>query len=107
MTRQTTQGTPVTALYARLSKDDEQQGDSVSIENQKRILETYARDNGLTNYKFFVDAADILGLKQNHQNWGRFSPIFLLFGHFSGRNPEKCHFKTKEGSETGTERGVR
>ena len=55
MIRQTTQGTPVTALYARLSKDDEQQGDSVSIENQKRILETYARDNGLMNYRFFVD----------------------------------------------------
>ena len=55
MIRQTTQWTPVTALYARLSKDDEQQGDSVSIENQKRILETYARGNGLMNYRFFVD----------------------------------------------------
>ena len=52
MLRQTTQSTPVTALYARLSKDDEQQGDSVFIENQKRILETYARDNGLMNYRF-------------------------------------------------------
>ena len=55
MLRQATQTTPVTALYARLSKDDEQQGDSVSIENQKRILETYARDNGLMNCRFFVD----------------------------------------------------
>ena len=46
MIRQTTQLAPVTALYARLSKDDELQGESNSISNQKRILETYARDNG-------------------------------------------------------------
>ena len=55
MIRQTTQTTPVTALYARLSKDDELQGESNSISNQKRILETYARDNGFMNYRFFVD----------------------------------------------------
>ena len=42
MIRQTTQLAPVTALYARLSKDDELQGESNSISNQKRILETYA-----------------------------------------------------------------
>ena len=46
MLRQTTQTTPVTALYARLSKDDELQGESNSISNQKRILETYAREHG-------------------------------------------------------------
>ena len=55
MLRQATYTTPVTALYARLSKDDEQQGPSLSIENQKRILETYARDNGFLNCRFFVD----------------------------------------------------
>ena len=55
MLRQATYTTPVTALYARLSKDDEQQGPSLSIENQKRILESYARDNGFLNYRFFVD----------------------------------------------------
>ncbi len=55
MLRQATQITPVTALYARLSKDDELQGESLSIENQKRILETYARDNGFLNCRFFVD----------------------------------------------------
>lgn len=46
------QENPITALYARLSKDDKLQGES---QNQKRILETYARDNGLMNYRFFVD----------------------------------------------------
>ena len=54
MIRQTTQNL-ITALYARLSKDDELQGESNSISNQKRILETYARDNGFLNYRFFVD----------------------------------------------------
>ena len=33
----------ITALYERLSHDDERAGESVSIENQKRILEDYAR----------------------------------------------------------------
>ena len=55
MLRQTTQTIPVAALYARLSKDDEQQGESNSISNQKRILETYAREHGIMNYRFFVD----------------------------------------------------
>ena len=55
MLRQAIQKTPITALYARLSKDDEQQGESLSIENQKRILETFARDNGFLNCRFFVD----------------------------------------------------
>ena len=55
MLRQATYTTPVTALYARLSKDDEQQGPSLSIENQKRILETFARDNGFLNCRLFVD----------------------------------------------------
>ena len=55
MLRQATYTTPVTALYARLSKDDEQKGPSLSIENQKRILETFARDNGFLNCRFFVD----------------------------------------------------
>ncbi len=37
MIRQTTQSAPVTALYARLSKDDELQGESNSISNQALI----------------------------------------------------------------------
>ena len=39
----------ITALYERLSHDDERAGESVSIENQKRILEDYAQKNGFTN----------------------------------------------------------
>ena len=45
----------ITALYCRLSRDDESQGDSNSIKNQKTILQKYADDNGFTNAEFFVD----------------------------------------------------
>lgn len=44
--------TRMTALYCRLSRDDE---DSNSIKNQKLILQKYAEDNGFRNYSFFVD----------------------------------------------------
>ena len=53
----------ITALYERLSHDDERAGESVSIENQKRILEDYAQKNGFTNIRHFTDAAVIIGLK--------------------------------------------
>ena len=45
----------ITALYCRLSRDDELQGDSNSIINQKAILQKYADDNGFHNTMFFVD----------------------------------------------------
>ena len=45
----------ITALYARLSRDDEKEGISGSIQNQKAILEKYASDNRLPNPKFFFD----------------------------------------------------
>lgn len=45
----------ITALYCRLSRDDEQEGESNSITNQKSILERYAKENGFKNTKFFVD----------------------------------------------------
>ncbi len=66
----------VTALYCRLSRDDELQGDSNSIINQKKILQKYALEHGYTNFRFYIDASDIIGLKQNPTNGRRFSPIF-------------------------------
>lgn len=45
----------ITVLYERLSHDDEQQGESNSISNQKKILEEYANKNGLTNITHFTD----------------------------------------------------
>ncbi|MCD8294475.1 MAG: recombinase family protein, partial [Clostridia bacterium] len=45
----------ITALYERLSRDDEQQGESVSIANQKDYLETYARGRGFHNVQHYTD----------------------------------------------------
>lgn len=47
--------TKITALYERLSHDDELAGESNSIKNQKSILEGYARKNGFTNLLHFTD----------------------------------------------------
>ncbi len=44
-----------TILYARLSQDDGSQGDSNSIQNQRLMLEKYAKDNGFENVKFLYD----------------------------------------------------
>ena len=54
MNRQQNNEAPVTALYARLSRDDELQGESNSISNQKRILENYAREHGMSMCKVFL-----------------------------------------------------
>ena len=45
----------ITALYCRLSRDDEQDGLSGSIKNQQSILEKYAKENGFKNTKVFID----------------------------------------------------
>ena len=48
-------GGDATALYARLSKDDDLVGDSNSIVHQKEILAKYAKEHGFTNIEFYVD----------------------------------------------------
>lgn len=45
----------ITALYERLSRDDELQGESNSILNQKTYLESYARQQGFSNLRHFTD----------------------------------------------------
>ncbi len=45
----------ITALYERLSRDDELQGESNSITNQKEYLENYAKQHGFTHIKHFSD----------------------------------------------------
>ena len=45
----------ITLLYERLSRDDELQGESNSISNQKQMLEEYARKNGFPNPAHFTD----------------------------------------------------
>lgn len=60
-----------TALYMRLSRDDENYGDSVSIETQRTILRQYAKEQGLPvvgeygdnriRVNFYPSAGPILG----------------------------------------------
>lgn len=45
----------ITALYDRLSRDDEMSGESMSIQSQRAILGQYAKEHGFTNCRFFMD----------------------------------------------------
>ena len=53
----------IVGIYARLSRDDERAGESVSIENQKEMLSRYVREQGWTLYDYYCDEAVIIGLK--------------------------------------------
>ena len=52
-----------TALYLRLSRDDELQGESGSIQTQRMMLRQYAVEHGLTVVDEYIDAPVIIGLK--------------------------------------------
>ncbi len=62
------QSDKITALYCRLSRDDELQGDSNSIVNQKAILSKYAKENHFSNTAFFVDDG-YSGTNFNRPSW--------------------------------------
>ena len=48
-------GSKITACYDRLSQEDEQEGDSISIQNQRDFLRTYCEDHRFPNVRFFSD----------------------------------------------------
>ena len=48
-------GSKITACYDRLSQEDEQEGDSISIQNQRDFLRTYCEDHRFPNERFFSD----------------------------------------------------
>ena len=50
-------------IYCRLSNDDERDGESVSIENQKLLLQNYVRQRGWNEVDVYIDEAVIIGLK--------------------------------------------
>lgn len=64
----------ITALYCRLSRDDELQGESNSIVNQKEMLKKYAEDNGFRNLVFFVDDG-YSGTNFNRPDWIRLTGL--------------------------------
>ncbi len=45
----------ITALYCRLSRDGGVEGDSNSVANQKKLLKRFAKENGLSNTRYYVD----------------------------------------------------
>ena len=87
----------ITALYCRLSvedKDEKKNGKedpSNSIQHQQDMLLAYAKSNHFPHPTVFIDATDIIGLKQNPTNGRRFSPIFSFIGHFRYKT-RKCYF---------------
>ena len=60
----------ITAIYCRLSRDDEQAGESNSIVNQKAILKKYAKEQGFRNIQFFEDDG-FSGANFNRPEWQR------------------------------------
>lgn len=64
------QSEKITALYCRLSRNNELQGDSNSIVNQKAILSKYAKDNGFKNPQYFVDDG-YSGTNFNRLSWAK------------------------------------
>ena len=53
------------ALYIRLSKEDESEGPSQSVQNQESLLREFVQQHRLSVFDTYVDAPDIIGLKQN------------------------------------------
>lgn len=53
-------------IYCRLSNDDERDGESVSIENQKLLLQQYVRDRGWNEIDIYIDGPVKIGLNQKH-----------------------------------------
>ena len=45
----------ITALYCRLSQEDERSGESMSIQNQKDLLRRFAEESGFRNLAFYID----------------------------------------------------
>ena len=68
------QSEKITALYLRLSRDDDLEGESNSISNQKTLLTNYAKEHGFRNVKVFIDDG-ISGVTFNRQG---FKDMFKL-----------------------------
>ena len=58
----------ITALYLRLSRDDDLEGESNSISNQRTLLMSFAKKNGFRNTKIFIDDG-VSGVTFNRQGF--------------------------------------
>ena len=101
----------ITALYERLSSEDDLQGESNSIVNQKKLLEDYARKNNFKNTRHFTDDGisgtrfDRQGLNQMLEEIeaGRVSTVIIKDMSRAGRD----YLRVGLFMETLRERGVR
>lgn len=55
------------ALYIRLSKEDENEGPSQSVQNQESLLREFVQQHRLSVFDIYVDDTAILGLKSELQ----------------------------------------
>ena len=69
----------ITALYSRLSKDDERSGESLSIENQRAILEDYAKKQGFGQLSHYIDdgysGTDCHHIREYRYAYGAVEPL--------------------------------
>ena len=68
---QDTQEEGITALYERLSQEDKLDGESNSIANQKKILERYCKDHGITAYRHYDEDDGYSGTNFNRPGFQR------------------------------------
>lgn len=71
------------ALYIRLSREDETDGPSESVSNQRAMLEDFARQRGVPVAGLYVDGSSIVGLSQKELAKQVFSDLVQLFSHFT------------------------
>lgn len=83
------------ALYIRLSKEDENEGPSESVNNQQSLLNEFVQQHRLTVFDTYIDESIILGLGQEVLVPQGFPGLVLIFIRLricgpSGRMIEKC-----------------
>ena len=69
--QQNAQDEGITALYERLSQEDKLEGESNSIANQKKILERYCREHGITAYRHYDEDDGYSGTNFNRPGFQR------------------------------------
>ena len=86
----------ITALYLRLSRDDDLEGESNSISNQRTLLTSFAKKNGFRNTKIFIDD----GVSEVTFNRQGFKEMFKMIEsdqvrHTTVTNFEQIHRNSK------------
>ena len=102
--QQEAQDEGITALYERLSQEDKLEGESNSIANQKKILERYCREHGITAYRHYDEDDGYSGTNFNRPGFqemlvdvkaGKISRVIVKDMSRIGRNYLKVGFYTE------------